>query len=381
MLKSIKRRISRLRILKKKFILYSVSSFFILLLILLAQSRAGSDNSLFTSGTKTKTFTHQGISRQYDVYLPQGYKKSKAYPLVVALHGSPSGSKEMAEISQLNKTADREGFLVLYPQGTGSTLAGQTYGSWNAGSCCGSAKEKKVDDVDFISQAIAKTYSDYSVDRRRIYVTGFSNGAQMAYALACSPVSAKIAAIAPVSGLAPLESIPNCKPLRKIPIIHIHGDQDTCIPVKGGTCGACVNQAVQKVAVSPTQNPTWACPSLPSYFSDWLKINGLPKKPLKVTDQGPLTCQYYGWSKDNYSMELCTIEGAGHTWSGGSYGSACRFLLSGSCLVAKKTLGHLESQVSTNNLMWEFFKAHPKPSLAAITGGYIMGGLWNLFSD
>ena len=65
-----------------------------------------------------------------------------------------------------------------------------------------------------------------------VYVSGFSNGAFMAYTLACF-LSNKVAAFAPVAGSLSPEDYDSCNPQRPVPIIHIHGVNDSQIPVQG----------------------------------------------------------------------------------------------------------------------------------------------------
>ena len=102
--------------------------------------------------------------------------------------------------------------------------------TWNAGRCCGPAVKKSVDDVTYLSRLIDDLVQYYNVDPKKVYVTGFSNGAMMAYRLACE-IPDKIAAIIPVSGTLALE---HCSRSNSVAVLHIHGEIDENVPVAGG---------------------------------------------------------------------------------------------------------------------------------------------------
>jgi polyhydroxybutyrate depolymerase len=139
-----------------------------------------------------------GLQRSYLVHVPKGHSQTTPMPVVLALHGATMNAAMMAWFSGLNPKADEAGFLVVYPNGTGTR---ESF-TWNGGSCCGYAMQNNVDDVAFISALLDDLMRTHPVDARQIYVTGMSNGAIMAYRLALE-LSERIAAIAPVDGIAP----------------------------------------------------------------------------------------------------------------------------------------------------------------------------------
>lgn len=183
------------------------------------------------TGFKTGRF-----SRSYLIHVPSGYTPANQYPLVVMLHGAFSTAGEMEEKTGLSTLADREDFLVLYPNGIGIMGFLQ---HWNAGFCCGKAMADDIDDVGFITYAIDDVCQKLSVDRSRIYMSGYSNGAMMA----CRYVSAhpeKIAAVAVLAGAIGGRSGPEV-PFRRVkdvtgpmPAIIFHSSGDTHIPLGGG---------------------------------------------------------------------------------------------------------------------------------------------------
>lgn len=336
--------------------------FFFLVLIILAAGVYGAKKLGFfhPADLQNYSLSYEGKNRSYLVHVPADYSDQKSWPLVIALHDDGEKAADLAGVTNLNKSADQEGFIIVYPQAAGSTIYGRAYGLWNT-SPVTSTSSANTDDVGFIGQMITALQKKYSISSHKIYVLGFGSGAQMSYTLACSPLSRKIAAIAPVAGVTTLKDLKSCRPARHVPIIHIHGLADPCALYSGGTCGNCASNIGSEVAALKLPPYTALCPSVPEYFSEWLALNKLPTKPLKVINQGELTCQYYGWNKSSLPMELCTIEDGGHTWPGGSYGEVCRPSWSAACLSVQKTYGNLNSQISANNLIWTFFKAHPLP--------------------
>ncbi len=175
---------------------------------------------------KTRTLTVGGLNRTYLVHVPEGHDPKTPMPAILALHGATMNGPMMAWFSGLNRKADEAGFVAVYPNGTGRFSSF----TWNGGNCCGSAMQNNVDDVAFIDALLDDLMGSYHVDTRRIYATGISNGAVMAYRLA-SELSDRIAAICPVSGSMGAEI---SQPERPVSILHFHGTLDEYIPFLGG---------------------------------------------------------------------------------------------------------------------------------------------------
>ena len=97
------------------------------------------------------------------------------------------------------------------------------FATWNAGNCCGGARDQNVDDVGFIRQIVANLTRQMNVDRQRIYATGMSNGGLMSYRLACE-MSDVFKAIAPVAGT---DNTRSCTPKQPVAVLHIHARNDT----------------------------------------------------------------------------------------------------------------------------------------------------------
>jgi polyhydroxybutyrate depolymerase len=298
--------------------------------LLLAISLALGAADPLAPGEHTRTLQVDNRTRSYLVHVPPKLDPKKPTPVVLAFHGGGSNAEQMVRFCGLNEKADREGFLVVYPSGTGRFEKMLT---WNGGNCCGYAQWNKVDDVAFTRALLDDLAKVVNVDSKRIFATGMSNGAIMCYRLA-SDLSDRIAAVAPVSGPMGTEK---CNPKRPVSVMHFHGTDDQYAPFKGG-----------KGAKSLTQTEFY---SVEHSVRAWIKANGCPETPV-VTDSpnradDGMTVQRktYGPGKDGAEVVLVEIKGGGHTWPGRD--PLVRFL------------GKSTKNVSANDLMWEFLKRHP----------------------
>lgn len=226
-----------------------------------------------------------GIDRTYRIYRPANLDRERAVPLVVMLHGG-FGTAEQAERDYgWDAQASRRGFVVVYPNGIGRT--------WNAGSCCGPAQRDGVDDVGFLATVIREVTVREHVDPQRVAVTGMSNGAMMAYRMACeSPVP--LHAVGSVAGT----MLVPCPHPQRLNLIEIHGLADRNVPFSGGT-GAGVGRVVT--------------PPLPDVFARWLQSNDCA--PATHDRNGVVTTERAACA-DGTTTEMITVAGAGHQWPG-----------------------------------------------------------------
>jgi polyhydroxybutyrate depolymerase len=140
-------------------------------------------------GDHTRSLEVDRRTRTYLVHVPKSYDGSKAHPVVLVFHGGGSNALQMVRFCGLNDKADQAGFLVVYPSGTGRLEKVLT---WNGGNCCGYAMQNKVDDVAFVRALLDDLAKVVKVDAKRVYATGMSNGAILAYRLT-SELSDRIA--------------------------------------------------------------------------------------------------------------------------------------------------------------------------------------------
>jgi polyhydroxybutyrate depolymerase len=182
---------------------------------------------MLAPGDHQRSLEFGGRARKYLVHVPTHHDASKPAPVVLALHGGGTNAKTMVRFCGLNETADRGGFLAVYPSGTGRDPNLLT---WNAGSCCAYAMREQVDDVGFIRALLDDLAGVAKLDACRVFATGMSNGGMLAYRLAAE-VSDRIAAIASISGPMGTDA---CRPTRPVSILHFHGTADEFAPYAGG---------------------------------------------------------------------------------------------------------------------------------------------------
>lgn len=308
------------------------------------------------AGTYSQELSFDGEDRQYRVHVPSSYTSTSPMPVVIAFHGGGGDIESAVRSMQWDSTADKDGFIAVYPQGTGKSVLGKIFGTWNGGICCGLAVQNKVDDVGFTRAMLDQLSNDFNVDQKRVYATGISNGGMMSYRLACD-LSDRIAAIGPVAGQ--FDGGQNCKMERPVPILHLHGLADPCAKMEGGTCGGCFNDYLKALHIPAEKNDTWQCTAVESTVATWAQRNGCSQQTSVVSNKDGVKCISYGCSA-NATTELCTIEGMGHQWPGGNNEvPSCKTRPNGLvCKEWKNTVGPESDALAGNDVLWAFFKAH-----------------------
>lgn len=244
-------------------------------------------------------FEFKGQNRKYLVHLPPSYDGSKPMPLVLCLHGGGGDIGFAKRMFKMNEKADAESFIVAYPNGSGRL--GDHVLTWNAEECCGYAEAHKIDDLGFLRKFLHYVESEYNVDRRRVYVVGFSLGAMMTYRLAAE-MPEEFAAFAAVSG-----SMNGKEPVPDAPIsgLIIHGKLDRHVPVKGGA------GKLAKWGFNVHAKPL-------DYAVDfWVKADGCKTEPV-LEKRGRVETKSFANEATGTEVSVCTIDGYAHAWPGGN---------------------------------------------------------------
>lgn len=181
-----------------------------------------------TAGDHSLALQHGGRRRAYFVHVPRA-STDRARPVVIAFHGGGGEAEGFKEYAGLDAVANREGFIVVYPNGTG--VLPRRLLTWNAGECCGYAMNQRVDDVGFAVAVLDDLARRTSIDSRRVYATGHSNGAMMAYRLGAERAD-RIAAIVPVAGAIGHDRFTAS---RRVAVLAIHSVDDPRAMYDGGT--------------------------------------------------------------------------------------------------------------------------------------------------
>lgn len=277
-----------------------------------------------------------GFRRTYLVHVPGGYRPEIAMPLVVVIHGAFDTAKGMEKVSGFSRLADRENFVVLYPNGMGIFGLLQ---HWNAGHCCGKAAEDGVDDVGFVQAAIEDVCGRLKIDRDRIFMTGFSNGGMLVYRFAAERGDL-LAAAAPLAGSIggkPSTESPEWRildPVRPLPLIVMHGGSDDDVRYDGG--------------VSLHRGGTRTYWPVEKSVEFWVNRNRCDSTPThRDLYGGKVGLTLWSGCKDGADVALYRIDGWGHLWPGGE-------------LTASLPGDNPLRDFDAAEVIWDFFKSHPR---------------------
>lgn len=275
--------------------------------------------SFHTLNRSNGTLFSSGQEREYLLYVPRGYDRTKPTPLVISLHGGAGWPAAQKETSQWNTVAESEGFIVVYPSGIG----GRGPRAWNLSGGAG------LRDVRFISELIDSLSAAYNIDPARIYADGLSNGGAMAFVLSCT-LSDRIAAVGMVAS-AQFLPFRWCKDQRAVPMIMFHGTSDRTVPYHGGTSWVA---------------PHFSFPDVPTWVANWALRNQCDPNPIEATVAADVTRLEYKNCADDAAVVLYTIKGGGHSWPGGKP-------------PPEWLAGRTSDSIDASRLTWELFREHP----------------------
>jgi polyhydroxybutyrate depolymerase len=259
-----------------------------------------------------------GQKREYLLHVPRKYDRARPTALVISMHGAALWPAAQMKTSQWNKVADEQGFIVVYPSGTGFPRIFPMEGT------------ALTADVRFISDLIDTLEAGYNIDPTRIYADGFSNGGGMAFALSCT-LSDRIAAVGIVAG-AQLLPWSWCTDSRPVPMIAFHGTADPIVPYDGGTTWK-----------SPTRIPF---PSVRDWTASWAGRNRCGGETLESPVAAHVSRLEYAKCAGDATVVLYTVGGGGHSWPGGRP-------------IAEWWTGPTSQEIDATSVMWAFFREHP----------------------
>ncbi len=299
-------------------------------------------HAVLAPGDYSFTLSHHGVERSYLVHMPPQAAGGARLPVVLNFHGAGSNGKQQERYSMMDAAANRDGFIAVYPNGSGRF--GSHY-TWNAGFCCGYAMMHQIDDVGFALAVIDDLKARTPIERRRVYATGMSNGAMMAYRLAAL-ASDHIAAIAPVAGSMVTQTF---TPKHPMPIMAFNSVDDPLLHYTGGS-----GNQVQSLFQRNLGNP-----GVEEGLAKWRQFDGCPDQPQVApnlsgkpgtTNEG-ITVTRYAWAPCNRQTEivLWKFTGSGHIWPGGIQN---RFV---------HVLGRGTDLIDANEEMWRFFTKFALP--------------------
>lgn len=274
-----------------------------------------------------------GRPRSYLVHLPP-QAISGPLPVVISLHGGGGNAQQHRQSSGMDSAADRDGYIAVYPNGSGR-LAERLL-TWNAGSCCAHVRTQGVDDVGFISALIDDLGRRATIDSRRIYIVGHSNGGMMAHRLG-EELPERIAAIASVAGA----HMPAISSGRAVPVLHIHSVDDPRALYYGGLG-----------TPFPLTGSRVLHPSVDATLSAWIQRNGCNSTAFEreFRESGGHTARLLvnGNCRDGTEVALWKLTGAGHGWPGARSNM-------------EALLGPATKVIDANTEIWRFFSRFTLP--------------------
>jgi polyhydroxybutyrate depolymerase len=279
----------------------------------------------------------EGAGRTYLVHAPRQYDTVARLPAMVVLHGGGGSATFAQRVHGWPDLSEREGCLVVFPEASLEDPARcaavrENPRIWNDGSRRSAVARRNVDDIGYLASVLDDLQTNFAVDPDRIFVTGFSNGASMAFRVGIE-LADRIAAIAPVSGhLCLVEP----RPARPLSMLYVVGLSDPINPMAGGP--------VESPWGSRRQKP----PIIDSIHA-WVRLIGASLQPDLVYDTGGVKLVRYGPGETGCEVQLCTIEGQGHEWPG-----------------ARRTLprsisGPQTDKINATQVVWDFFASTSIP--------------------
>lgn len=270
------------------------------------------------------------IPRSYVVYAPRRYDPAEPLPVIVALHGRGGNGSGMAYLSRFNELAEREGIILVYPDGLNH--------EWNyLGGTPGYSAEVGANDAAFLTRLVDDLARNFAIDRQRVYLTGFSNGGFMTQRLACDAPDI-FAAFGSVGATLSPSFIPHCEGAPPIPILLMHGTHDQIVLWSGMASGN-----ILVAASMPDTAIFWAdhnhCDPEQVVREQIPKID--PGAPTEVVRYDISECEGRG------SVRYEVVNGGGHNLPG-IVGRLDRAIA-----------GEINTDIDTGEELWAFFSAHP----------------------
>jgi len=278
-----------------------------------------------------RTVVVNGTERWFLVTVPGAHDGTTPLPLVIDYHGLAEGAQIHTLMSGFSAVAEREGFVVAFPQGQFDPVR------WNAGPTTQFIGDPN-DDLTFTDDIVDSLGASLCLDRTRVYASGLSYGAFMTSLLACGR-SERFAAVAPVAGIRLLDPCPQQRP---VPIISFHGTDDAIVKFNGGF-GALPFSLASPNAVDLNG------PGIPANVAGMAARNGCDPTATDTPLTDEVLHRVYRCPADA-DVELYIVIGGGHAWPGSAFSRA-----------VEAVVGYTTFDIDASQLAWEFFEQFQLP--------------------
>jgi polyhydroxybutyrate depolymerase len=283
-------------------------------------------------GTFTLVIKSGGFDRVAQIHIPTGYKADKKPPLVLLLHGGGGGAKHALEKDGWAAKADKEGFLIVAPEGLGALPKLPTNfkinpALWNSGQLNARSPRAMIDDVAFIRELLDELKEKVPYDESQVFSTGHSNGGGMTFRLAAE-LSERFTAIGMVAGRMVVE---NPMPKKPLPTLYIIGTKDPLMPLEGGEI----------------ESPwgSWLNPPVVEQLGKWAAAIGCEKEPKVISDKDDVRKVEYLSKTNGPTITVLYLEGHGHHWPGAKVS------------LPESMIGPIKSKLNATDTIWAFFQS------------------------
>ena len=294
----------------------------------------------------SQTIQHDGLTREYSLYIPPSYDGTTNFPLLFNLHGGGGTNTAWQAASDMRPIADTADFILVYPQARPDPSDGNSF-NWIPKT------PGTFDDVPFFSSMIDAIASNYQIDQNRIYACGYSLGGDMTFELGCK-LNNRIAAIAPVARTMQANPSSFCSPVHPTGVLTILGTDDLVSPYNG-----IVFAGIEYYISAAATHSYWATQN-----------NCNPTATMTTVSP---SVERYTWSTPSgcaYVEELKVL-GGGHDWPG-SFGNMTidsdseiwRFV---SRYDINGLIGCSTTSINENNGQTDNFKVFPNPFKQELT--------------
>jgi len=281
---------------------------------------------------QNETVSVDGVTRGYLLTTPPTRPGAAPLPVVVDIHGLAESAQIQALTTQFSAKADKDGFIVVYPEGTGAPVGWDTDSTTHPNH-----------DIDFMNDLLDSLETTFCVDTSRVYATGLSLGAWFTSLLACTMAN-RFAAFAPVAGV--LFDTP-CHPGRRVAIVAFHGTADPILYFNGGVGTTALKNALSGAGSSVALPPVdLHGKGYPAAAADWAAYDGCNPASTDRHVSTHVILRTYRCPA-GAAVEFYIILGGGHAWPGSTFSAA-----------TAKITGPSTFEINATDIIWRFFEQH-----------------------
>jgi polyhydroxybutyrate depolymerase len=277
-------------------------------------------------GDFTKTVSVAGVTRTFLLHVPASYKNTESSAAVLLFHGGQGSATTIGAITSntgggFSAFSDQKNFIAIYPDSVS--------GTWDDGRA---TITNRTNDVAFTAALLDAVALEYSLDSKRVFATGISNGGMMVLRLACE-LPGRISAVAAVAANMPSDPQAGCNPAKALPVAMFSGDADPLMPFAGGSIAGVYGGSVMSATATAA---FWASKNSAT-------LSSTAALPNADTSDGTTTDLLSYTSAAGGEVAFYRINGGGHTWPGGTQYASLALI------------GRVAKDFSANDAIWAFF--------------------------